>query len=96
MNDKLIYHTTILFNNSQGGNAFWLSYLVELWLAKSQTLHLETAYFGQSSSSTGAEMCDFQTQTVDLKYPLDLNMCSLIGSRHTAHAFSPLPRIDLK
>ena len=28
MNDKLIYHTTILLNNSQGGSAFWLSYLV--------------------------------------------------------------------
>ena len=74
MNDKLIYHTTILLNNSQGGNAFWLSYLVELWLAKSQTLHLETAYFGQRSSSTGTEMCDFQTQTVDLKYPLEFGL----------------------
>ena len=30
--------------------------LFELWLAKSQTLHLETAYFGQRSSSTGVKL----------------------------------------
>ena len=36
--------------------------LFELWLAKNQTLHLETAYYGQRSSSTETEMSDFQTQ----------------------------------
>ena len=57
--------------------------LFELWLAKSQTLHLETAYFGQRSSSTGTEMRDFQTQTMDLKYPLEFGLMTLalsIGS----------------
>ena len=48
--------------------------LFELWLAKSQTLHLETAYIGQRSSSTGTEMCDFQIQTMDLKYRLEFRL----------------------
>ena len=67
---------------------FDLHTLFELWLAKNQTLHLETAYFGQRSSSTDTEMSDFQTQTVDLKYPLEFGLSTSALSIGSTFAYT--------
>ena len=62
--------------------------LFELWLAKNQTLHLETTYFGQRSSSTDTEMSDFQTQTVNLKYPLEFGLSTSALSIGSTFAYT--------
>ena len=74
MNDKLIYHTTILLNNSQGGNAFWLSYLDWTVIGEESNTAFRNSLFWPEVFFHRHRNEWLSNPTVDLKYPLEFGL----------------------
>ena len=88
MNDKLIYRTTILLNNSQGGNAFWPSYLVWTVIGEEPNTAFRNSLFWPEVLFHRHRNEWLSNPTVDLEYPLEFGLSTSALSIGSTFAYT--------